>query len=566
MNLKLFVAAQTGDTNLYKTALEESGDINQANIIGQTTLMIACEGRHLQLVKFILEEGANINIKDDSGMTARDYVRETGDWNLIGLFNGNIKNIATFETSLYAKLIENVLDILENIKPLLEKMEFMHRFYVLEDFTKTMLLAIKGNGLSEMHKFSFGLVSYYITNLDNSELESLNTLPEKEVVAVFLQTYDGQQNFFKKLESYNYDFTFNSLVLFEDSELDIIKKAYYQYGEIVVKADGKVTIQETENLRQINSKYFKGVDVDAVTGVPAPVTNSAVEAVPTIAKPTENKGTLEDALKELNSLIGLDNIKQDIKSLINIINSNKLRAQEGLPQHKFSLHSVFMGPPGTGKTTIARILANIYSYLGVLPQSNFVETDRAGLVAGYVGQTAIKTDAIVNKAMNGILFIDEAYTLKRGNDENDFGQEAIDILLKRMEDSRENLVIIVAGYEDEMNHFIDSNPGLKSRFNRYFYFNDYSPEQLTEIFSSIAKKSGFVFKETALARVKELFTLLYNNKNKQFGNARLARNIFEKTFENHANRTAALAPITREILTTLEAEDIPFEAFAGVQK
>lgn len=220
-----------------------------------------------------------------------------------------------------------------------------------------------------------------------------------------------------------------------------------------------------------------------------------------------------------------------------------------------------MGPPGTGKTTVARILAQIYYSLGVLKQNNFVETDRSGLVAGYVGQTAIKTDKVINDALNGVLFIDEAYALSRGGD-IDYGQEAIETLLKRMEDNRDKLIVIVAGYEDEMIRFIHSNPGLESRFSRYFYFKDYDGRELTEIYCKMAQKAGFILTDAALAKATELFTILYENKDKRFGNARLSRNIFEKSFEKHANRTAFIAPITREILTILEEEDIPYEEFA----
>ena len=274
-----------------------------------------------------------------------------------------------------------------------------------------------------------------------------------------------------------------------------------------------------------------------------------------------SKRSLDVILEELNYLVGLDNIKGDIHSLINFINFNKLREKEGLPKQKLSLHSVFIGPPGTGKTTIARLLSDIYCALGILPDNNFVETDRSGLVAGYVGQTAIKTDEIVKSALNGVLFIDEAYALAQGDSGNDYGQEAIDILIKRMEDDRDKLIIIVAGYEKEMLHFINSNPGLKSRFNRYFYFKDYEPKDLTEIYKRIAEKEDFIIKPEALEKVQELFEILYSKKDSQFGNARLARNIFEKTFENHANRTAVITPVTREVLTTIESDDIPYEEF-----
>ena len=264
-------------------------------------------------------------------------------------------------------------------------------------------------------------------------------------------------------------------------------------------------------------------------------------------------------LEELNSLIGMDNIKNDIHSLINLINFNKLRKEQGLPEEKLSLHSVFFGPPGTGKTTIARILANIYQALEILPGNNFVETDRSGLVAGYVGQTALKTDEIIKSALNGILFIDEAYSLANSNSDNDYGHEAIEILLKRMEDYRDKLIVIVAGYENEMGQFINSNPGLKSRFNRFFYFKDFEPSELTEIYKRMAEKDGFYIKTEVLDKVKEIFTILYSKRDSQFGNARLVRNIFEKTYENHANRTVLIKPITKEILTTIEKDDIPYE-------
>jgi SpoVK/Ycf46/Vps4 family AAA+-type ATPase len=375
---------------------------------------------------------------------------------------------------------------------------------------------------------------------------NIKVLSESEQKSLAKEILKSDDKHFENNDVSSQNFVLKSTDILSSGNADKMKKAFYEFAEIIVKGDGIVTEQETKTLKFLSKSFFKEQKNET-----KPL--QAVEF---------SKNELDTILEELNSLVGMENIKSDIHSLINIINVNKLRTKEGLPEQKLSLHSVFIGPPGTGKTTIARILSNIYHSLELLPENNFVETDRSGLVAGYVGQTAIKTDNIITQAKNGILFIDEAYTLKRSNSDNDYGQEAIDILLKRMEDFRGNLIIIVAGYETEMNYFINSNPGLKSRFNRYFYFKDYDSTELTEIYRRIAEKSGFILKDEALKTLHSLFEKLCSAKDDKFGNARLARNIFEKTFEKHANRTAYIAPITREILTTIEAADIPVEEFS----
>jgi len=221
-----------------------------------------------------------------------------------------------------------------------------------------------------------------------------------------------------------------------------------------------------------------------------------------------------------------------------------------------SYHCVFTGNPGTGKTTVARIMASIYKDLGILKKGHLVETDRSGLVAEYVGQTAVKTNKIIDSALDGVLFVDEAYSLVQGAKE-DFGQEAISTLLKRMEDDRNRLVVILAGYSTEMKTFIDSNPGLQSRFNRYIHFSDYNADELKQIFLLNAKKNQYFLDNEAMIKLEKLMSTAIANKDKNFGNARFVRNLFEKSIQNQAMRLSSQPNITEEILSTLIAEDFP---------
>ena len=263
-----------------------------------------------------------------------------------------------------------------------------------------------------------------------------------------------------------------------------------------------------------------------------------------------------DPYQELDDLIGLDNVKQEVKSLANFVRLQKQRQEKGLKTPKLSYHLVFTGSPGTGKTTVARIVARIYKDLGILKKGHTVETDRSGLVANYVGQTATKTNAIVDSALNGVLFIDEAYALVPENSSQDYGQEAISTLLKRMEDDRDKLVVIIAGYTNEMKRFIDSNPGLQSRFNRYINFPDYSAGELVKIFHMYMKKNQYTISDEADEMLKEKLEYAVAHKDRNFGNARYVRNIFEKSIQAQANRLEGQTGLSDRQLTEITVADI----------
>ena len=287
------------------------------------------------------------------------------------------------------------------------------------------------------------------------------------------------------------------------------------------------------------------------SGTASSTGNDDTKAPPPESTPPEK---IEDLQSELEHYIGLTAIKKEVKNLISMVTVYKLRKDNDLPTTDLSLHMVFSGNPGTGKTTVARLMARIYHALGILSKGQLVEVDRSGLVAGYVGQTALKTSKVIDSALGGVLFIDEAYALN-GRAENDFGQEAIDTILKAMEDHRDDLVVIVAGYDDLMDDFIHSNPGLESRFNRYLHFEDYTVDEMMRIFESQCKKGCYELEEETKRMVRE-FIIEANTGSISFGNARGVRNIFEQILVHQANRLADMAHAQRADLMKITPADV----------
>lgn len=333
-------------------------------------------------------------------------------------------------------------------------------------------------------------------------------------------------------------------------------KALYSYSTTLANIDGRLTQTEVQWLNALDEKVKDCDDEDVSDDEDSDENSEESSEDPNdnrTPEPAENEKSAEE---ELNELIGLASVKKEVTTFKNYLMVQKAREKQGLPMPPTSYHLVFSGNPGTGKTTIARIMAKIFKEFGILEKGHMVETDRADLVAGYVGQTAIKTDEIVDSALDGVLFVDEAYTLSKSND-NDYGQEAIDTLLKRMEDDRKRLVVIVAGYTNEIREFVQSNPGLSSRFNRYIEFPDYTLDELKEIFNLSLKKYRYQLDKAARTALDEVIASAMESADKNhFGNGRFVRNLFEKVVERQANRLASSEDLSKENLCLLTREDV----------
>lgn len=342
-------------------------------------------------------------------------------------------------------------------------------------------------------------------------------------------------------------------------------KAYVEVvnalGKEFIVCDGEVDENEVQDLATYSTtlesyltRYYgdaeeleSSIDVSEI---------HAGEIIPKFDANGEKIESLDELMRELNQLVGLKAVKKDVTSLIHLQGIRKLRRDRGLKDIPLSNHLVFYGNPGTGKTTVARLLAKIYRAIGILSQGQLVEVDRSGLVAGYVGQTALKMQDVIKSALGGVLFIDEAYELSAHGNENDYGQEAINTLLKAMEDHRDDFVVIVAGYPELMGKFIDSNPGLRSRFNKYINFEDYSVEELVDIFETMCKKAGYVCDGDALETVTQTFRSRYEKRSENFANAREVRNFFERAIMRQADRLFDVENPSNQELMRLEMVDV----------
>lgn len=340
----------------------------------------------------------------------------------------------------------------------------------------------------------------------------------------------------------------------------------YRWASLVAKASGSISVEESKALKSLMDLQSKesncGVSGNVrVSGGQEGPSADANHAAPVRNETTRSSSRANDAstgMNDLKCLIGLEPVKREVRKLASFIEIQQKREKSGLKVAPVSYHCVFTGNPGTGKTTVARILAEIYRDMGVVNKGHLVETDRSGLIGEYVGHTAVKTNKVIDAALDGVLFIDEAYSLIQGG-ENDYGREAIATLLKRMEDDRKRLVVILAGYTDEMKMFIDSNPGLQSRFNRYIQFPDYNAEELAKIFLKKTEECQYVCSKDVRASIVDIMNRAVETKDKNFGNGRFVRNLFENAIQRQAERLAGQSPLTPEMLAELTLHDLGFE-------
>jgi hypothetical protein len=407
---------------------------------------------------------------------------------------------------------------------------------VLQDFINLYHRCEKADPKNNNAKAKFTLAYYYEclkrgVVSDSGSIEEINS-------KIQTPSFENKIKEVSLSVSNNFNNIFISSILKEihSDHAKEMNHCIFKYVNFIVRSDNKVNSQEEIFLNEILS--FLNID--------------------SFNKNEIKNDSLELALAELNQLIGLKEVKETVKNTINFLQIQKVREKEKLPKVINSLHSVFIGPPGTGKTSVARILARIYKHLGLLEKGHLVETDRAGLVAGYVGQTSLKTEEVIKNALGGVLFIDEAYSLASNNTAgNDYGKEVLEILLKRMEDYREKFIVIVAGYPDEMKTFIESNPGLKSRFNQYFSFKHYSPAELLEIFKFFCSKYAFKPDKDSEEKILDIFEMADKKKTDSYGNAREVRNLFEHSIRLQANRLINVKEINVNTLSEILEEDIP---------
>lgn len=507
---------------------------------------------------------------DSNSYTSHSFKLDYPTYQLIDEYATSLYDISQklIKDQLFIQLInKNFSDQEQNTPELIQGL-------ILQDVAKVFKLTTNTNGidLESKEMFGFSLICLRLFNAelikDYDTLSHIFNSQDKEAKDAY---YDSCISFLKfadpkSIQGNIKDSQGQTIVKFNTPlSIPYLLKAsghplfeeyatsLYRFASLIVKIDGIVTKKEENALKKIweisHNPIPKHIEEQYLN-------RKELENNSFKTSTEKNLESLEDILKELNELVGLTRVKDEVKTLVNFVKVQKEREAKGLKGSNVSYHCIFVGSPGTGKTTVARIIAKIYKHLNVVTKGHLIETDRSGLIAEYMGQTATKVDRVISSSIGGVLFIDEAYAISN-NSKEDYGKEAVATLIKRMEDNRDDLVVIFAGYLKEMQEFIETNPGFKSRVNRYIHFDDYNPTELTEIFESLCDKNDYKLTKEAKSKLLFYFEDRCQNKDKSFGNGRLARNIYESTIENHANRISNEPRLSKKILTTIEVVDIP---------
>ena len=406
-----------------------------------------------------------------------------------------------------------------------------------------------GVDISGDSKESFGVQMLCFRTLSSLTGGLLKTWEQWEKASIHLQDAVGQVLSLEQKVNVNSPTLIIATILGNDDNEK--KNQYlvrlYRWASLVAKADGTITEQEQQCLAKL---------LQTTSSVESPKIQQHIKEEPTAeVDTTPNQNPVVNPYDELDSLVGLGTVKDEVRTFFNFVKVQQARKANGLKTTPVSYHCIFTGNPGTGKTTIARIIAAIYKDLGIIKGGQLVETDRSGLVGEFIGSTALKTNKMIDKALDGVLFIDEAYALAEGG-ASDFGKEAISTLIKRMEDDRDRLIVILAGYPQNMEVFLNSNPGIQSRISRTIHFPDYSIQELVDIFLRSAEKYEYTLSLDGIVKLNEVIQNEYRLRSKNFGNARFVRNLFERTIEHQANRLAKKAQITPQSLSEITGEDI----------
>jgi len=550
-----FRAAAAGETANVKHMLDAGVPVNSGDEHGLVALSFAAEAGHPEVVKMLIMAGANSNSKAGDGTTPLICACLGRNSEAIELLleakadvNAQWNNSTPLGIALYGKCNQNAMHMLAlGANPNLPGYRGYSPLEIAvsnqEKFTINQLL------LAGADIRAIGITGY-------SALEMALTIGNAAVFEALLEHGADAE-----LINLHGNTVLMDAAIANQAE---IVKVLLQHGVPIDTKNAKGQTALDQAIAMGNSSIVQLLQSGAGSSgdfTPAKLSSDTGLGTPRDATKGTSRGADESyaqLLQELKELIGLDNVKTDVEQLVTFLQVQAQRRERGLKVPEESLHMVFTGNPGTGKTTVARLIAKIYKSMGVLSSGQMIEADRSALVAGYLGQTAIKVQEVVKTALGGVLFIDEAYSLTEGRFGGDeFGHEAVDTLLKLMEDQRGNLVVITAGYTAPMQNFIQSNPGLQSRFNKFLHFEDYTPDQLTAIFQQFAQKNDYTLEPQAVAECKMLFQKLYANRDQTFGNARLARNLFEKTINRQAVRVMQIKKPSKEALCNLQAGDIP---------